>query len=1718
MTYWSQFTSSPSPRVFETLRLSSCNYFRNLFNRLNFYLAVVLSSLAITISTQSVVAADGTNCTANECNYSVLLDKPGFYTVAVTLPAGQKEGLYNLLIDPSVPYAQAPFVTHANGFHGGGLLREGGQTPSWVGFSIVQFEPINLTVYNHSNATPLDLILTNSSSQEQRLLKFGPILATHAQTYTVPALEPGFYTASVSGQPSLPKTAYSISVGGNSVFGGISGGWLDSNNVGWGGFYATQPRTVNLRVQFANSFGEMGAGLPIVQIYRQKIDETQELYWQSTSSTKPPVSQGNSAILITPDAKQTVSNSQITSNISVEGDKFVPNAVAAHFQESTVKVDIEVDSAHVGQQADLLFVVGMARPPAPYNGKSLTYTSVSNTRSSYPLNLDTSAGEWDPERISPFNSGVTLNKSMQVEIPQGNFNEPGMYYFFVGYRLNDGSIVYNSVPTMLEVQAGEQPYFPGIVQIIATDVDKASLAWLPATDNKTPADAIKYEVHLSDQPNFEPTPKTLHVSITGASQIDLVGLKAATSYNLLVVAVDTDGNRSKERDYRIARTFTKPAVVSTTTKFAEDKKLGLGSATTQDGVVFTYSAATPGVQPEVGSVLFINVGEGMYLRRVDSVENTAQGLVVRTSDGALTDVLETGTIDSQITLFDVNEAALRSGSRSGVRTARSLGSDGSDHSVMRWPNDTLVIEQKDYADNWHTTREKGKSPCAIKPSHAFEPAITNTVSWEREPSSLIPSPTGGEVKAVGKYTAEFAITCSFNAAGSFEPEEVRLFERKSVQPYPPIAGIIPLWQETTFSVSAQLKVSATAKISATVTPQVTASIEMGARYNPNIKQWEAIPMSPNMTPSLKEKSVDDVFKGKATLDAEVRLIPKVEVRFYHVIGPEFSVEPFAKAEIKYELAPKPSILESFGYLPIHPTQFDVYLQAEAFVGLSFGAFIKKEWSDKWGSFFKKNIYTSPQWMLFSLPKLSASGGSGEVNESITLSATTEDGKNNPFNDGSIKWDVDPKEGSASGGKSGTFTASKEGTYDVFFSGHSLLPDPLGRQFALATVTVGPEKEKPKKPDGPKASTNGDPHLYTFDNLAYDFQAEGEFILAKSTVPNDSFQVQVRQKPWNKEQTGVAVTQGAAMNVAGDKIGFYLKQKPVSHINGIPQELPDGSITPLPQGGKIFRKGSLYSIMWPNGGGLVEVKDNNYGFLVSTYISTAQKGQMIGLLGNGDGDRKNDLVMRDGTPLGTKISFDTLYPNYANSWRITQQESLFDYAPGETTETFTDRNFPRVLSKANGLSAEQRANAEQVCRAAGITDPILLEDCILDVGATGENGFAEVLSATPEESAYVANPTPPILGMPGFGQLKGLVYDGVTKQVINGAKVKLTVDGLSLPGTTDKITTNGLYETDVVPAGYGYLLEIEADGYIPERVFMLTVPDGQAMEVQTVNLVPTAFQGMGKISGIARNAAGNTVIPNLTVNARRYINAWGEVIKTARTDQNGVFNLEGLEAGNYTLEFNLTLEEPYVTSYFNHQVTALSIGGQVTNTEVSMTPYRDVDLGGAMFRVILKWNNVPYDLDSHLTGPTGENGRFHVHFANPYFNAVSLDRDDRDGTGPEMITIYSLPSGGGYRFSVHDYKSGGLTTSDMLAKSGAKVDLYSQSGLVSFTVPTQEGTLWTVFEIDETGNIRPVNTMGYEVNQGGIRSQNGIRSRGANAVLQAPVATDYFPIIFQGEKP
>jgi hypothetical protein len=124
-----------------------------------------------------------------------------------------------------------------------------------------------------------------------------------------------------------------------------------------------------------------------------------------------------------------------------------------------------------------------------------------------------------------------------------------------------------------------------------------------------------------------------------------------------------------------------------------------------------------------------------------------------------------------------------------------------------------------------------------------------------------------------------------------------------------------------------------------------------------------------------------------------------------------------------------------------------------------------------------------------------------------------------------------------------------------------------------------------------------------------------------------------------------------------------------------------------------------------------------------------------LLGNYDSDRTNDITTRLGESLGANPTIGDLYSNYAESWRITQDESLFDYFDGDTTDTYTDRTFPDAVVNSSSLPQATRDEAEAICRSNGVLDAVLLEACTLDVGMTGDATFAVApsLIAPPADS-------------------------------------------------------------------------------------------------------------------------------------------------------------------------------------------------------------------------------------------------------------------------------------------------------------------------------------------------------------------------------------------------
>ncbi|MEU0936072.1 VWD domain-containing protein [Embleya sp. NPDC005971] len=257
-------------------------------------------------------------------------------------------------------------------------------------------------------------------------------------------------------------------------------------------------------------------------------------------------------------------------------------------------------------------------------------------------------------------------------------------------------------------------------------------------------------------------------------------------------------------------------------------------------------------------------------------------------------------------------------------------------------------------------------------------------------------------------------------------------------------------------------------------------------------------------------------------------------------------------------------------------------------------------------------------------------------------------------------------------------------------------------------------------------SNGDPHLVTFDNLRYDLQSVGEFTLARSL--DDGLLVQARQKAYPGLAT-VSVNSALAADVAGDRVGLYLTPHPEvieTHLNGAVITPPVGD-TPLPHGGVLTKlgegTGTLYSVTWPDGRRLHVSTVGAFGLRADVVVPSSRKGRMEGLLGNFDGDPGNDLDLGDGRTLTVPAGPADLHGAYADRWRITQEASLFDYGPGESTATFTDRAFPKPVTALPG-----RDQAEATCRASGVTDPLVVGECVLDVALTGRPEFAAAAAA------------------------------------------------------------------------------------------------------------------------------------------------------------------------------------------------------------------------------------------------------------------------------------------------------------------------------------------------------------------------------------------------------
>lgn len=288
-------------------------------------------------------------------------------------------------------------------------------------------------------------------------------------------------------------------------------------------------------------------------------------------------------------------------------------------------------------------------------------------------------------------------------------------------------------------------------------------------------------------------------------------------------------------------------------------------------------------------------------------------------------------------------------------------------------------------------------------------------------------------------------------------------------------------------------------------------------------------------------------------------------------------------------------------------------------------------------------------------------------------------------------------------------------------------------------THEPPPYNPRWDDGSSASSRsfGHPHFMSFDRMDFDFQAVGEFILTRSKI--DETEVQIRLEQFDPGFEDFTIITAVGLNVTGDEVLFEENRESPSNVpdlfvNGTETDLPEfgEESVSLPNGGFISRAGRALMVEWPDGESRVDVRQSNtiMGMMVEPMLSYRYNDNLKGLLGTADGNRDTDFTTRDGTVLIPPLSFDELYRDFGDSWRISNEESLFG------VPTFEDLNIPTQHITTSDLDPAAVANAEEVCADYRIENPILMDNCVFDVAITGDERFArdtiELITPTAED--------------------------------------------------------------------------------------------------------------------------------------------------------------------------------------------------------------------------------------------------------------------------------------------------------------------------------------------------------------------------------------------------
>lgn len=318
----------------------------------------------------------------------------------------------------------------------------------------------------------------------------------------------------------------------------------------------------------------------------------------------------------------------------------------------------------------------------------------------------------------------------------------------------------------------------------------------------------------------------------------------------------------------------------------------------------------------------------------------------------------------------------------------------------------------------------------------------------------------------------------------------------------------------------------------------------------------------------------------------------------------------------------------------------------------------------------------------------------------------------------------------SGQLGGSFFLSSPGTYYISIKLGTMGPGNY-------SITYSPD-------------ATGEPHLTTMNGMHYDFQSVGEFVFLR----NPGMEIQARQgpipttynpgaDPHDELATCVSINTAVAARVGTHRVSYQPNLSGVPDPSGL-QLRVDGAPTMLGPGGiNLGGGGRVARTMAPGGlqidfsdGSRLIITPNWWDFLKIWYIDidvvpTHDAAGIAGSFAQSSHEFRTEWLpaLPDGSSIGPMPAslhdrFVALYQTFTDAWRVTSANSLFDYAPGTSTDMFTMKTWPPehppcLLPGKVPVAPLPEAVAKQVCQSVTVDNA----HCVFDVTVTGNAGFA-----------------------------------------------------------------------------------------------------------------------------------------------------------------------------------------------------------------------------------------------------------------------------------------------------------------------------------------------------------------------------------------------------------